>query len=61
MSKKAVRVELASEHYKKLLEIKELLGLESDAEAMRSAIRLAYEFLKRQGLIQEPEKRPPQE
>ena len=56
MPKKAVRVELTPEHYKKLLEIKELLGLESDAEAMRSAIRLAYEFLKRQGLIQEPRK-----
>ena len=54
MPKKAVRVELTPEHYKKLMEIKELLGLESDAEAMRSAIRLAYEFLKRQGLIQEP-------
>ena len=56
MPKKAVRVELTPEHYKKLMEIKELLGLESDAEAMRSAIRLAYEFLKRQGLIQEPRK-----
>jgi len=55
MSKKrALRVDLSPEHYKKLLQIKELLGLESDSEALRSAIRLAYEFLKRQGLIQEP-------
>ena len=57
MSKKrALRVDLSPEHYKKLLQIKELLGLESDSEALRSAIRLAYEFLKRQGLIQEPRK-----
>ena len=52
--KKPIKVELSPEHYKQLQRIKEILGLESDTEAMRSAIRLAYEFLKRQGLIQEP-------
>ena len=56
MSKKPIKVELSPEHYKQLQMIKDILGIESDTEAMRSAIRLAYEFLKRQGLIQEPRK-----
>ena len=53
MPKKAVKVELSEDHYQLLARIKEKLGLESDAEAVRSAIRLAYDFLKRQGLIEE--------
>lgn len=55
MSRKAVKVELSSEHYKILFQIREALGLENDTEAMRAAIRLAYEILKKQGLIQEKE------
>jgi len=51
--KKPVQVFLSPEHLKELSLLKKALGVDSDSEALRIAIRLAYEFLKQRGIIQE--------
>jgi len=53
MPKKPYRVDLSPEHQKELKVIKDALGLDSEAEALRAAIRLAYQFLKQRGIIQD--------
>ena len=53
MRKKPYRVDLSPEHQNELKIIKDALGLDSEAEALRAAIRLAYQFLKQRGIIQD--------
>jgi len=51
--KKLVQVFLSKEHQSELNLLKKALGVDSDSEALRIAIRLAYEFLKQRGIIQD--------
>ena len=51
--KKPIQVYMSPEHLKELSLLKKALGVESDSEALRIAIRLAYEFLKQRGIIQD--------
>ena len=44
--KKPIQVYMSPEHLKELNLLKKALGVESDSEALRIAIRLAYEFPK---------------
>jgi len=51
--RKPIQVFLSKQHLEELRLLKNALGVDSDSEALRIAIRLAYEFLKQRGLIQD--------
>ena len=52
MSKRPIQVYLSKEHIEKLEKIKKAIGVDSDSEALRAALKLAYDHLKEKGLIQ---------
>jgi hypothetical protein len=51
--KRPIQVYMSPEHLKELNLLKKALGVESDSEALRIAVKLAYEFLKQRGIIQD--------
>jgi len=51
--KKPYRVDLDPEFEQILKEIKEAIGVASDSEALRSALKFAYNYLKERGIIKE--------
>jgi hypothetical protein len=51
--KRPIQVYMSPEHLEELNLLKKALGIGSDSEALRIAIKLAYEFLKQRGIIQD--------
>ena len=51
--KRPIQVYMSPEHLEELNLLKRALGVESDSEALRIAVKLAYEFLKQRGIIQD--------